>query len=79
MLNTPMIQPWIFGVHVSHDAIPLNCRVVFDLLLKEVIGEARDGALGDLGCSELSFSCLDSDESNSFIRVTFPFRLYAKR
>jgi hypothetical protein len=29
MLNTPQIQPWIFGVHVSHDAIPLNFRVVF--------------------------------------------------
>ena len=24
MLNSPKIQPWIFGVHVSHDAIPLN-------------------------------------------------------
>ena len=29
MLNTPQIQPWIFGGHVSHDAIPLNFRVVF--------------------------------------------------
>jgi hypothetical protein len=29
MLNTPQIQPWIFGVHVSHDANPLNFRVVF--------------------------------------------------
>jgi hypothetical protein len=29
MLNTPQIQSLIFGVHVSHDAIPLNFRVVF--------------------------------------------------
>ena len=64
VLSTLQILPGILGVHVSHDAIPLNCRVIFVLLSKEVIGEARDGALGDLGF----------DESNGFTRVTFPFR-----
>jgi hypothetical protein len=29
VFNTPKIQSWIFGVHVSHYAIPLYFRVFF--------------------------------------------------
>jgi hypothetical protein len=55
------------------DPIEFQGRLL--LASKEVIGKARDGALDDLGCSELSFSSLDFDESIGFIWVTFPRHL----
>ena len=49
MLNTLNILPRIFGVHISHDPIPLDFGLVSEQFMKEVISETRKRAFQDLG------------------------------
>ena len=42
--------------------------------MNDVVSEAHDGALHDLGCCELFFRSLDFGESIGFSWVLFPFR-----
>ena len=42
VLNTLNILPMIFGVHFSHDAIPLDFGLVSEQFTKEVISKTVD-------------------------------------
>ncbi len=54
MLNTLNIFPRSFGVHFSHDAIPLYFGLVSEQFTKEVIGKTRERAFRDHGADKVS-------------------------
>ncbi len=72
MLNTLNILPRIFGVHFSHDAIPLDFGLVSEQFTKEVISETRKRAFRDLGIDKPYFHSLDFGESFGFCWVFLP-------
>jgi hypothetical protein len=55
VLNTLNILPRSFGVHFSHDVIPLDFGLVSEQFTKEVISETRKRAFHDLGIDKPYF------------------------
>jgi hypothetical protein len=66
VLNTLNILPMIFGVHFSHDAIPLDFGLVSEQFTKEVISKTRKRAFCNLGVDKPYFCSLDFGESFGF-------------
>ena len=72
MFNTINILPRIFGVHISHDLIPLDFGLVSEQFMKEVISETRKCAFRNLGIDKPYFCSLNFGESFGFFWVFFP-------
>jgi hypothetical protein len=70
--NTLNILPRIFGVHISHNPIPLDFGFVSEQFTKEVISEARKHAFRNLGIDKRYFCSLDSGKSFGFCWVFLP-------
>jgi hypothetical protein len=78
VLNTLNILPRIFGVHISHDPIPLDFGLVSEQFTKEVISETCKRAFCDLGIDKLYFCSLDFGKSFGFCCVFLPDLSFCK-
>ncbi len=56
MLNTLNILPRIFGVHISHDPIPLDFGLVSEQFMKEVISKHASMLSATLALISLTFA-----------------------
>ncbi len=78
MLNTLNILPRIFGVHISHDPIPLDFKLVSEQFLKEVISKTSKRAFHNLGVDKPYFCSHDSGKSFGFCWVFLPMLSFHK-
>jgi hypothetical protein len=78
VLNTLNILLRIFGVHISHNPIPLDFGLVSEQFTKEVISETCKHAFHDLGIHKPYFCSLNSDKSFGFCWVFLPMLSFCK-
>jgi hypothetical protein len=78
VLNTLKILPRSFGVHFSHDAIPLDFGLVSEQFTKEVISETCKHAFHNLGVDKPYFCSLDFGESFWLCWVFLPGLSFCK-
>jgi hypothetical protein len=78
VLNTLNILPRIFGVHISHDPIPLNFGLISEQFTKEVISKTRKHAFRGLDFDKPYFRSLDSGKSFGFCWVFLPMLSFCK-
>ena len=78
MLNTFYILAMIFGVHNSHNPIPLDFWLISEQFTKEVISETRKRAFRDLGFNKPYFRSLDSGKSLDFCWLFLPMLSFRK-
>ncbi len=78
MFNILNILPRIFGVHISHDPIPLDFGLVSEQFTKEVISETRKHAFHNLGFDKPYFCSLDAGKSFGCCWVFLPMLSFCK-
>ncbi len=78
MLNPLNILPRIFGVHISHDLIPLDFGIISEQFTKEVISKTLKHAFRNLGFDKPYFCSLNSGKSFGFCWVFLPMLSFCK-
>ncbi len=64
---TLQVLSGILGVHVSHDAIPLQLGIFFQGLPEELVDGRQLGVLVDLSFHELIYRILELPQPNGFL------------
>ncbi len=78
MINTLNIIPRIFGVHISHDLIPLDFGLVSEQFTKDVISKTCKRAFRNLSIDKPYFRNLNFGKSFGFCWVFLPGSSFCK-